>query len=190
MKSLLGLALFFLMTENSFGNDFSKFIQYGAGYYGSVYFHEVGHATAAKLGGASEIFIEIPGKNGNIFGGVTHYLNSPKNNSEGFRQAVNLAGLVFGNAASEFVIQKPGLHGNPFAQSIASSAQIINLANVYRYYGRVRGVNGWNGNDIDRFEIDGGNPHILSAVLVGYTLWSLKRMSKKSIPLYSINLKF
>ena len=190
MKSILGAVLILLFSEKSFGSDLSNIIQYTAGYYGSIYFHEVGHATVAKLGGASEISIEVPEKNGSIFGGVTHYVNSPENTSEGFRQAEDLAGLFFGNAAAEFVIQKPGLHGNPFAQSIASSAQVVNLVNVYHYYARVRGVNGWEGNDIDRFELDGGNPHILSAVLVGYTVFSLKRMSKKSIPLFSVNLKF
>ena len=173
----------------AYSNDLSNLIQYGAGYYGSIYIHEFGHAVAAKYYGASDIEIQVAQK-GNYFGGVTHYKNSIENSTPFTNRVESLAGLLAGNLAGEIVIQKEGLHSNPFAQSIASTAQVTNLANVYNYYTRHRGENGWEGNDIDQFELSGGNPHLLSAILAGYTIWSLKRMGEKHIPLYGFEYKF
>jgi hypothetical protein len=54
----------------------------------------------------------------------------------------------------------------------------------------VRGVNGYAGNDIDQYELAGGNPHLMSAALTGYTLWTLHRMRKSEVPLFYVNLRF
>ncbi len=171
-------------------NDLSDVIQYGAGYYGSIYIHELGHAAAAKYFGGTDITIEVP-KKGTLFSGVTYYkLDNSIHNSKSNKRIRSLSGLIAGNLANEIILQTNGLHSNPFAQSIASSAHIINLANVFNYYSKIRGENGWGGNDIDDYELSGGNPHVLSAILLGYTLWSLKRMGDKNIPFFGIEYKF
>ena len=173
-------------SERELGN----YLQYAAGIYGSIYIHEWGHAAVAYMGGATDIDIDVPRKDGSLLSGNTSYQIAEDKNSPAFKLSVDIAGLITANMAGELVIQKPGLHGNPFAQSIATTNCIANLKHVYTYYTHIRGRDGHIGNGIDAFEMDGGNPHILSALLVTYTLWSLKRMEEKSIPLYGLEYKF
>ena len=179
-KSVLFILLMTL-SGKGVSKDLSDYIQYGAGYYSSVYIHELGHATAAKYFGATKIRIEVPRK-GTLFSGATYYkLDTSTQNKE---KIISLSGLIAGNLANEIVIQTSGLHSNSFAQGIASTAHATNLATVYNYY-----INR-KANDIAAYEQNGGNPHILSTALVGYTLWSLKRMSDKNIPLFGIEYNF
>jgi hypothetical protein len=188
-KVIYSLILFFVSVK-SMSNDLTDIIQYGAGYYSSIYIHELGHAAAAKAFGASDITIELPIK-GSLFSGATYYnVDNSINLSKSNERLMSLSGLIAGNLANEIVIETNGLHSNPFSQSIAASAHIVNFSNVFNYYTRIRGENGWGGNDIDSYELNGGNPHILSAILISYTLWSLKRMSDKNIPLFGVEYKF
>ncbi len=180
--------IFFLLSNKSFSSDLGDYIQYGAGYYSSIAIHELGHASAAKYFGAKNISIEVPQK-GTYFSGVTRYEIS-SDTSRLRQRIISISGLVAGNLANEIVIQTNGLHSNAFAQGIASTAHITNVANVFNYYTRIRGQNGWYGNDIDEYELSGGNPHVLSTILIGYTVWSLKRMSDKNIPLFGFEYKF
>jgi len=182
-KSVLSILLV-TFCGKGVSKDLSDYIQYGAGYYSSIYIHELGHATAAKYFGATNIRIEVPRK-GTLFGGATyHTFDTPAQGSQLREKVLNLSGLLAGNLAHEIVIQTNGLHSNSFAQGIASTAHVTNLANVYNYY-----INR-KANDIAGYEQSGGNPHVLSTALVGYTLWSLKRMSDKNIPLFGIEYKF
>ena len=88
------------------------------------------------------------------------------------------------------MLQRPGLHHSPYAQAVLGTALISNVMHVTQYYTRVRGVGGYAGNDIDEYELAGGNPHVMSAVLVGYTVLAMRRMQKKEIPLFYVNLRF
>ena len=67
---------------------------------------------------------------------------------------------------------------------------LSNLIHASQYYTRVRGVQGWAGNDVDAYELAGGNPHAFAAVLVVHSLWTLQRMQKRQIPLFFVNLRF
>lgn len=188
VKNLIITLVIFLFPHKAISNDISDYIQYGAGYYSSIYIHELGHAAMAKYLGATDIKIEVP-KKGTVLSGITYYKRGAEN-SEFTRRMESISGLLAGNMASEIAIQNKELHSSPFLQSIVATAQVVNIANVYNYYTKIRGINGWNGNDIDNYELNGGNPHILSAILVSYSIWSLNRMSKNSIPLYGLELNF
>ena len=163
---------------------------YIAGAYTKLLIHELGHAAVAKGYGASDVTIEIPRENASLYSGVTYYTSvSPDTETATFKKVMSVSGLVAANLAGEIVIHQDGLHDNAFAQGILSMFLISNLTHVVKYYTGYRSADGL-GNDIDSFEFAGGNPHVLSGILLGYTLWSLKRMSDKSIPLFGINLSF
>lgn len=63
------------------------------------------------------------------------------------------------------------------------------MVHVVTYYTRVRGRNGYRGNDIDAFELAGGNPHLLSAALLATSAYALQRMHKKNIPVLFIRTR-
>jgi len=69
--------ILFSVSVKSISNDLTDIIQYGAGYYSSIYIHELGHA-AAKAFGASDITIELPIK-GSLFSGATYLQNGQLN---------------------------------------------------------------------------------------------------------------
>ncbi len=58
------------------------------------------------------------------------------------------------------------------------------------YYTEYVGMDGYSGNDLDRFESQGGNPHLFAAGLLVYSAWSMHRMNKQKIPLFFIHLNF
>ncbi|OGB34013.1 MAG: hypothetical protein A3F78_17020 [Burkholderiales bacterium RIFCSPLOWO2_12_FULL_61_40] len=105
------------------------------------------------------------------------------------KRLVAVAGFAAANLASEAVLQSPDLHRQRAAQSFVGANLVSNVRHVYTYHTQVRGRNGYAGNDIDDYELAGGNPHWLSAALVAYTVWSLQRMQKNDIPLFFISLK-
>jgi len=159
-----------------------------AGVYSSIGVHELGHALVYRALGAQDIRIDVP-RPGTVLGGLTTArFSAPL--SPGERQAVAVSGLLAANLAGELVLQRRGLHNSAYAQSLLGTAVASNLVHVAQYYGRVRGRNGWAGNDIDEYELSGGNPHALSAALVAYSLWTLQRMKKQDVPLFFVNLRF
>ena len=168
--------------------DFLNAAESVAGIYSSIYIHEAGHALAFKLMGATDISIEVPPK-GAILGGVTT-VTFPKPLTQDQAKLATVAGLLAANLAGELVLQHPGLHKSPYAQSILGTSLITNLVHVRSYYTKIRGVNGYAGNDIDQYELAGGNPHLMSAMLAGYTLWTLHRMRRAEVPLFYVNLRF
>lgn len=176
-------------TASARENDISNATQTVGGIYGSLYIHELGHALVFKAFGATDISIQVPRK-GEVFNSATtaNFPSLGLSNSQ--LQIVSASGLLTANLAGEIVLQNNNFYGSPFAQSILGTALISNVMHVYGYYTKVRGVNGYAGNDIDSFELAGGNPHVFSAVLIAYTAWSLQRMQKNEIPLFYLNLKY
>ncbi len=175
------LVMFLFTSPSNASDDFEDAIQVIGGIYAGTYIHEVGHAVTAKLNGATYIDIEVPRK-GTLFSGQTIW-RSPKKPSPLGSKLIDISGLLTANLAGEIIIQKDGLHSKPFASGIVSSVQASNLIHVASYY---MGKN----NDIKSFEREGGNAHLFSALLIGYTLYSLDRMEKKQIPLFGVNFNF
>jgi hypothetical protein len=159
-----------------------------AGIYSSIYIHEAGHALAYKLMGATDVTIEVP-RRGTIFSGQTTGTFTKPFTQDQLKLAA-VSGLAAANLAGELVMQHKGLQSSPYAQSILGTSLVSNLIHVTHYYTKIRGINGYAGNDIDQYELAGGNPHLMSAVLTGYTLWTLQRMRKSEIPLFYVNLRF
>lgn len=186
-RALLSLLL---LPYSAFGleRDLLNAVESVAGIYSSIYIHEAGHAMVYKALGASDITIEVP-RRGTILSGQTSG-NFAQPLTQGQRRLAAIAGLAAANLAGEVVLQHKGLHGSPYAQSILGTSVISNLIHVTHYYTKIRGVDGYAGNDIDQYELAGGNPHLMSALLTGYTLWTLHRMQKQEIPLFYFNLRF
>lgn len=159
------------------------------GIYSSIFVHELGHALALKAFGATDIEIEVPRKD-SLLSGSTRASPPSGGFSPGQTRMVAASGLLAANVAGEIVMQRQGLHGSPFAQSLVGTALVSNVRHVFSYYTKVRGVNGYGGNDIDNYELAGGNPHVFSAALIAYTAWTLHRMRQKEIPFFYINLRF
>ena len=188
MKISLAWLLLMPLNASAIDRDFSNAVQTGAGIYSSIYAHELGHALAMKAMGASDIHIQVP-RPGGIFSGQTSGIFKQES-TPGQRQLLAASGLLTANLAAELIMQRTGLHDSAYAQSILGTSLISNLIHVTHYYTKTRGINGYAGNDIDQFELADGNPHVMAAVLTGYTLWTLNRMQKQSIPLFYVKLKF
>jgi hypothetical protein len=77
-----------------------------------------------------------------------------------------------------------------FGQGFVATNLYSNVAHVVTYCTKVREQNGYRGNDIDAYELAGGNRHLLSAVLVAYSLYSLHRVHKKNIPVMFVRVGF
>ena len=175
-------------SASAFERDALNVAESVAGIYSSVYFHEAGHALAYKLFGATDITVTVPREGTLISGQTTGTFTMPLTPEQIRLSAIS--GLLAANVAGEVVMQNKGMHSSPYAQSIVGTSLVSNLIHVKSYYTKIRGVNGYAGNDIDQYELAGGNPHLMSAVLVGYTLWTLQRMREKEIPLFYVNLRF
>ncbi|MDP2367813.1 hypothetical protein [Rhodoferax sp.] len=189
MRSLALATLLAVLNTNAdaLERDVRNGLEYVGGIYGSILAHEVGHALTAKAFDATDIRIKIPREG--IFDGVTTF-NHPRGLSSEQGQVFSIAGLVSANVIGELVIQRKGLHRSPFSRSLVGTALVSNVIHVVSYYTKVRGRKGYQGNDIDAFELSGGNPHMLSAGLLAYTAWSLSRASKKQIPLFGVQVQF
>ncbi len=189
MRSLALAALLAGLHANTHAleRDLRNGLEYVGGIYANILAHEVGHALTAKAFGATDIRIRIPREG--IFDGITTY-NHPRGLSNEQNRMVSVAGLLSANLVGEVVIQRNGLHHSPFAQSMLGTALASNVIHVFTYYTKARGRNGYRGNDIDAFELSGGNPHLLSAGLLAYTAWSLSRASKQQIPLFGVQVQF
>jgi hypothetical protein len=184
IKNYLFLLLFLCCKSNSSESDVFEVVQYGAGIYGSIYIHELGHAITAKYYGGYDIDIDVPRKDGGWLSGNTSY-KLPKRTYESERVTA-VSGLVATTLASEVIIQNSGLYKNPFAQSILATSHITNIRYVYKYYTNDTHTVG----DLEKYARADGYIHAFNALLIGYTIWSLKRMSDKSIPIFSVGFKF
>ncbi len=170
-------------------HDLDTAVQYAGGIYSSIFFHEAGHALAAKAFGATNIRIRIP-REGGVANGITYFDPPEGGFTPGQYRLVAGAGLWTANAAAELVMRREGLHHSRYAQSVLGTALASNVIHVVTYYTRIRGQGGYTGNDIDSVELAGGNPHLYSAALMAYTAWTLQRMKKHDIPFFSISLRF
>lgn len=188
----LGLVLLALAASAQ-ANDFSRHAgrAFGAtaGIATSIYVHELGHAAALKLQGATDIRIQVPGEQCRLLCGATHarFSQPPSAQSQRWNAA---AGLLASNLVSEALMDRRAWATSGIGQGFIAANLYANIAHVYTYYTRHVGVDGYRGNDIDAFEAAGGNPHVLSAALVGYSLYAVKRMRDRHIPLMFVQLRF
>jgi hypothetical protein len=189
MKAAAALCSMLAINAQAFANDLSNAAQYAAGIYSSIFVHEVGHAIVAKVSGAENIEIEIPRK-GTLLSGVTRWKPPANGLSAAQTQWLSLSGLLAANLVGEAIVANSHVHRSPYAQAVLGSALASNAIHIFTYYTRIRGADGYQGNDIDQFELAGGNPHLLSAGLAAYSLWTLHRMRQREIPLFGVNLRF
>ena len=160
-----------------------------AGIVGSIYGHELGHALAFRLMGASDITIQVPGEQCRLLCGATRArLGHPLSADE--RRWASAAGLLSANLTSEALLGRRAVARSGFGQGYLAANLYSNAFHVYSYYTRRVGTDSYAGNDIDQFEAAGGNPHLLSAALVGCTLYSLKRMHDRRIPLLFVRIPY
>ncbi len=171
------------------GHDLQNVAGAAAGIFGSIYGHEIGHALAFRAFGASDISIHVPGDQCRLLcGNTTARLGQPPTAEE--RRWTSAAGLLSANLLSEALLDRRSLAQSSFGQGYIAANLYSNLFHVYSYYTRRVGVDGYRGNDLDAFASAGGNPHLLSAALVGYTLYSVTRMRERHLPLLFVRIPF
>ena len=171
------------------GNDLERGAGAAAGIFAAIYVHELGHAAAFHEAGAEEIRIRVPGPHCALLCGQTDVkLNSLP--SPATARGIATAGFVASNLAVEALLRHEAGARSAFGQGFVATNLYSNVAHVVTYYTKVRGRNGYRGNDIDLYEMAGGNPHLLSAGLVAYSLYSVHRMHKKSIPIMFVRVGF
>jgi hypothetical protein len=160
-----------------------------AGIYASIYVHELGHAAAFKANGATDIRIYVPGPQCKLLCGLTT-ATLPAAPGRATAQAMNAAGFASANLASELLLQNRSAARSGFGQGFIAANLYSNAAHVVTYYTKIVGRDGYRGNDIDDYARVGGNPHLLSAGLIAYSVWTLHRMKKKEIPVMFVQLRF
>lgn len=171
------------------GHDIARAAGAVAGIGASIYGHELGHALAFRWLGAEDVSIQVPGEQCRLLCGATHArLSRPLSSEE--RRWLSASGLLSANLISEGLLSRRSLAESGFGQGFIAANLYSNVFHVYSYYTRHVGVNGYRGNDIDQFEAAGGNPHLLSAALMGYSLYAVKRMRDRQIPLFFVKLRF
>ena len=160
-----------------------------AGIAASIYAHELGHGISFRLAGATEVAIQVPGEQCKLLcGSTTARMDRPLTAEE--RRWNSVAGLLSANLLSEALLSRRSLARSGFGQGFVAANLYSNVAHVYTYYTRRVGVDGYRGNDLDEYEAAGGNPHLLSAVLLGYSLYAVHRMRDRQIPLMFVRLRF
>jgi hypothetical protein len=182
------LPLLLPCSSQALDRDLRNAVESAAGIYSSIYVPEAGHALAFKLAGASDVTIQVPRRDAILSGQTSARFPEPPSPAQ--RRLSAAAGLFAASLAGELVLQREGLHRSAYAQAVLGTSVMSNLIHVTRYYTSVRGVGGYAGNDIDQYELAGGNPHLLSAVVMRYTVWTVHRMRRKDIPLFYVNLRF
>lgn len=171
------------------GHDVGNAAGAAIGVVGSIYGHELVHAVAFHLLGASDIAIHVPGGQCRLLcGTTTARLGRPLTARE--RGWASSAGVLSANLLNEAVLSRRSLAQSSVGQGYVGADLYSNLFHVYSYYTRRVGVDGYAGNDLDQFEAAGANPHLFSAALVGYTVYSLKRMRDRRIPLLFVRIPF
>lgn len=185
--------ILFWLAFQSVAQADSHFLERGAGAAGGIvagiYVHELGHAAVFDFLGAEHIRIRIPGPQCTLLCGQTNatLLARP---SAAQTRLVSVAGFISSNVAAETMLQHESVARSGFGQGLIATNLYSNAAHVFSYYSKVRGRNGYQGNDIDSFELAGGNPHLLSAALLAYSAYALHRMHKKHIPVLFVSVRF
>lgn len=170
-------------------NDLGNTVGAMVGIATSVYVHELGHAVGFRAFGASEVTIHVPGDQCKLLcGSTTARLDRPLIADE--RRWLSAAGLLSANLLGEGLLGSRSLARSGFGQGYVAANLYSNVYHVYSYYTRRVGTDGYRGNDLDAYEAAGGNPHLLSAVLVMYSLYSVKRMHDRQIPLMFVRMQF
>lgn len=182
------LLLFSLGSSTAaFASDLPAYI---GGAYATLLTHELGHAAIAKWYGSSDVSIEIPREGASFYSGATHYTRDSKEmRSESFDRAMSLSGLVSANILGEIILHSESMHDELLAQGALSMVQVSNIMHVMKFYSNYRASDGMI-NDLNRYEMAGGNPHVASVVLVAYTMLNLRRMRDDSIPIFGIDIDF
>lgn len=171
------------------GNDLERGAGAAAGIFAGIYVHELGHAAAFYQAGAEEIRIRVPGQHCALLcGQTTVKWNSMP--SPATARVITTAGFLASNLAAEALLRHEAGARSGFGQGFVATNLYSNVAHVVTYYTKVRGRNGYRGNDIDLYEMAGGNPHLLSAGLVAWSLYAVHRMHKKSIPVMFVRVGF
>lgn len=174
---------------HAFDRDLQNAAGAAAGIVGSIYVHELGHALAFQLRGATDIAIHVPGPQCRLLCGSTAgRWSRPLTRAEA--RWSSAAGFLAANLVSEALLDRRSLATSGLGQGYIAANLYSNVAHVYTYYTQRVGVGGYRGNDIDDFAAAGGNPHLLSAALVGYSLYTLKRMHERQIPLLYARIPF
>ncbi len=160
-----------------------------AGIVAGIYVHELGHAAALDLAGAERIRIRVPGTQCKLLCGQTDATWAAAPSAAQMR-LISVAAFISSNVAAETMLQHDSLARSGFGQGLIATNLYSNAAHVFTYYTKVRGRNGYRGNDIDSYELAGGNPHLLSAGLLAYSVYALHRMHKKQIPVLFVSTHF
>lgn len=184
---LIGLALSHAAQAAS--KDVERAAGAAAGIYAGIYVHELGHAAADRAAGASEIRILVPGTDCNLLCGETQTTWRVRP-SPSQRKVSSAAGFIASNLAAELMLQHEPSVRSGFGQGFIATNLYSNAVHVFTYYTKVRGRNGYRGNDIDAYELAGGNPHLLSAGLLAYSVYALHRARKKEIPILFMRVPF
>lgn len=170
-------------------NDIQRGAGAVAGIFAGIYVHEAGHGLAFYAAGAEDIKIRVPGTQCALLCGQTDAKWVGPSNPAAAR-AINAAGFIASNLTAELLVRHESAAKSAFGQGIIATNLYSNVAHVVTYYTKVRGRDGYGGNDIDAYEIAGGNPHFLSAALIAYSAYALQRMHKKKIPVLFVQLRF
>jgi hypothetical protein len=159
------------------------------GVFAGIYLHEAGHALSFRATGADEVRIRVPGGQCALLCGQTDgtWKTAPGPAAERINSA---AGFLSSNLAMALLLRHGEAARSAVGQGFIATNLYSNVSHVVTYYTKVRGRNGYRGNDIDAYELAGGNPHVLSAALVGYSIYALHRMHRKRIPILFMQTGF
>ena len=184
---LIGLALSHPALAAS--KDVERAAGAAAGIFAGIYVHELGHAAADHAAGAEQIRIRVPGTQCSLLCGETQAAwRVPPTPAQA--RTINAAGFIASNLAAELMLQHESSARSGFGQGFIATNLYSNAAHVFTYYTKVRGRDGYRGNDIDAYELSGGNPHLLSAGLLAYSVYALHRARKKEIPILFMRVPF
>jgi hypothetical protein len=160
-----------------------------AGIFAGIYAHEAGHALVLQAAGAEDIHIFVPGSQCKLLCGETRGRFASRRGPATL-QTLAVAGFISSNLASELLLHNQGAARSGFGQGFVATNLYSNASHVFKYDTQIVGRNGYRGNDIDDYARAGGNPHLLSAGLIAYSVWTLHRMRKKEIPVMFVQLRF
>ncbi|MEC5218428.1 hypothetical protein RCH09_003399 [Actimicrobium sp. GrIS 1.19] len=186
---LLLIGVFLSHPAHADETDVQRGLGAAAGIFAAIYVHELGHASVFYIAGADEVHIRVPGTQCMLLCGQTDVKWSG-NPTQATRKLASGAGFVTSNLAAELLLHSEGGARSAFGQGFIATNLYSNVSHVFTYYTNVRGKNGYQGNDIDSYELAGGNPHLLAAGLVSYSLYALRRMERKNIPVMFARLRF
>lgn len=183
------IGLFVSQGAHAAGNDIERGAGAAAGIFAGIYMHELGHAAAFRAAGAEEIRIQVPGSQCALLCGQTS-VKLTAAPTPATSRVISTAGFMASNLAAELLLQHESGARSAFGQGFVATNLYSNAAHVFTYYTKVRGRNGYRGNDIDSYELAGGNPHLLSAGLIAYSVYALHRMNRKNIPVMFVRMRF